>query len=220
MLAKTIISKELPAVGWDESVDNVRSFMEGLGVEHLPVTRNGCFLGMVAREQLLDEPDPGKELSEVVSELERVFVPADAHIFDLLHVMASSRMTVVALVGEHDLYIGAVRNTDLLLAMDDLLVAGSHGSLLTLELNINDYNMGQIAQIVESDNARILSMNLRYHEDSTKMEIVLRINKQDVSAIIRTFERYDYHVRAHETKSRYKDDLRDRYDELMRYLSM
>ncbi len=220
MLSREIISKEIPAVSTDESVDNVLSLMESFGVEQLPVTNHGLFVGLVNKENLLDEPNPGKALHEVVTEFVRVSVAPEFHIFELLHEMAIGRLSLVALVGEHGIYVGAVRAEDLLLAVDELLGLGKGGSTLVLEMSINDYNLGQIAQIVESDNARVLSLNLKQNDDSTKLDVILRINKDDITAIIKTFRRYEYDVKVYETNRQHGDELRDRYDELMRYLDM
>jgi hypothetical protein len=59
-----------------------------------------------------------------------------------------------------------------------------------------------------------------YLPDSTKIQVNLRINQQNLSAIIRTFERYDYQVLASYQDSQQPSELQDRYQELMHYLSM
>jgi hypothetical protein len=78
--------------------------------------------------------------------------------------------------------------------------------------------MAQIAQIVESNNARILSSYILTNSSSSKLEITLKINKLDLSSIIRTFERYDYVVKESFQKSMDNDDLQARFDSLMHYL--
>ena len=52
----------------------------------------------------------------------------------------------------------------------------------------------------------------------SKLEITLKINKLDLSSIIRTFERYDYVVKESFQKSMDNDDLQARFDSLMHYL--
>jgi hypothetical protein len=92
------------------------------------------------------------------------------------------------------------------------------GGILILEINNIDYSMAQIAQIVESNNARILSSYILTNSSSSKLEITLKINKLDLSSIIRTFERYDYVVKESFQKSMDNDDLQARFDSLMHYL--
>ena len=53
-----------------------------------------------------------------------------------------------------------------------------------------------MSQIVESDNAQILSSYVQSFPDSTRMEVTLKVNKQDISAIISTILRYEYNYKA------------------------
>jgi len=83
-----------------------------------------------------------------------------------------------------------------------------------------DYSMSQIAQIVESNDAHIISSYIMSSPDSTNLEITLKINKIELDRIIRTFERYDYIIKASFQKSNYSDDMQFRYDALMNYLNL
>lgn len=81
-----------------------------------------------------------------------------------------------------------------------------------------DYSMAQIAQIVESNNAKILSSYIMSTPDSTKLEVTLKINQIELTRIIRTFERYDYVIKASYQKSEGDDDIQQRYESLMNFL--
>jgi acetoin utilization protein AcuB len=94
------------------------------------------------------------------------------------------------------------------------------GGVLVLEMNQVDYSLAHIAQCVESNNARILSSHITSPPDTTLLEVTLKINQSDLSRIIQTFERYDYHVKATFQKTEFYDDLQRRYDELMKYLNL
>ena len=94
------------------------------------------------------------------------------------------------------------------------------GSLIILELHEKDYSLSQIAQIAESNGARVLSLFLTPHHDSTELDVTLKINLQDASAVLQTLERYGYNVRASFTQGNSKKDLKDRYDSLMHYLNI
>ena len=77
-----------------------------------------------------------------------------------------------------------------------------------------------MAQIVESDNAQILSSYVRTFPHSTKIEVTLKVNKVDISAIIATFIRYEYDVKATFNHVDDNDGSKDRYDSLMNYLNL
>jgi acetoin utilization protein AcuB len=77
-----------------------------------------------------------------------------------------------------------------------------------------------MSQIVESDNAQILSSYVRTFPDSTRMEVTLKVNKQDISAILATFLRYEYNIKATFNHTGENDNSRERYDSLMNYLNL
>jgi LEA14-like dessication related protein len=79
--------------------------------------------------------------------------------------------------------------------------------------------MAQIGQIVESNDAKILSSTILSNASSTKLDVTLKINQEDLTSIIRTFERYDYVVKAAYQQGGGDEDLQWRYDVLMNYLN-
>jgi glycine cleavage system regulatory protein len=93
-----------------------------------------------------------------------------------------------------------------------------HGGILVLEMNQVDYSLAQIAQIVESNNAKILSSYITSNEESTHTEVTLKINTSNLTSIIRTFERYDYQVKAAYQDKDAEEDLRQRFDALMNFM--
>jgi acetoin utilization protein AcuB len=89
-----------------------------------------------------------------------------------------------------------------------------------LDINNKNNSLAHMAQIVESDNAQILSSYVRTFPDSTRMEVTLKVNKQDISNILATFLRYGYDIKATFNHSDNKDNSMDRYDSLMNYLNL
>jgi len=89
---------------------------------------------------------------------------------------------------------------------------------LVLEMNSNDYSLAQIAQIVESNNAKILSSFITSSEDSTRLEVTLKINVSNLSAVIQTFERYEYTVKDVIQDKDAESDLRKRYEALLNFM--
>jgi hypothetical protein len=94
------------------------------------------------------------------------------------------------------------------------------GGIIVLELNVNDFSLTEIAQIIESNDARLLSLYMTSQPDSTRSEITLKIDRMDIQPILQTFLRYNYTIKASYFESDYTDDLRDRYDMLMNYLNI
>ena len=93
------------------------------------------------------------------------------------------------------------------------------GGIIVLEVHVNDYSPSEIAQIVESNDAKILSLYIASLPGSARMEVTLKVNVSDLSSIIQTFNRFEYDVKASYLEVDKQDDLYNaRYDLLMRYL--
>ncbi|MEO0875471.1 MAG: CBS domain-containing protein, partial [Bacteroidota bacterium] len=56
--------------------------------------------------------------------------------------------------------------------------------------------------------------------DSPRIEVTLKVNKQNILNIIASFERFDYEVKATFNELEYSDGLRERYDSLISYLNV
>ena len=80
--------------------------------------------------------------------------------------------------------------------------------------------MAQVAQIVESEGAKILSAFTNFSDKSLKMELILKINKADLSRIIASFDRYDYEIKASFHESVHEEDLKRRYEQCIKYLNI
>ena len=70
------------------------------------------------------------------------------------------------------------------------------GAIIILELNQNDYVLSQIAQIVESQDMKILGLYVSSEIDSTKMEVTIKLNKYEIQSLIKALNRYNYTIKA------------------------
>ncbi len=220
MRASNILSEQIPPLLHTDSGEKALLWMDEFQVNHLPVLKNGNFVGLVSESELLDQISLEESLDELFQHLPRPFAFADAHLFDLLQHFALFKLTVLPVLDRQENYLGVISAQELLQLLADTSGLNESGSVLVLEMNANDYTLAQIAQIVESNHAKILNLFVSYLPDSTKIQVNLRINQQNLSAIIRTFERYDYHVLVSYEDSQQPSELQDRYQELMHYLSM
>ncbi|MEN9699076.1 MAG: hypothetical protein RLZZ301_274 [Bacteroidota bacterium] len=220
MRAFELITEEIPPLVHSDSGEKALKWMDEFRVTHLPVLKNGNFVGLVSESDILDQPDPSQSLDHLFQHLPRPFVFADVHLFEVLQLIANYKLSVVPVLDRQENYLGATTVFELMSRIASATSMNEPGAILVLEVNVVDYSLAQIAQIVESNNARILSVFCGALSDSTKLDVTLKINQLDLSAIIRTFERYDYQVKARFQDNAETDDLKTRYDELMHYLSM
>ena len=95
----------------------------------------------------------------------------------------------------------------------------SVGGVIVLEMNSNDYSLTEIASIVESNDTKILSSYIISKPTSTNIEVTIKLNRQDITAIIKDFERREYKVSASYKEEEADGDFLERYESLMRFLN-
>ena len=117
-------------------------------------------------------------------------------------------------------YLGLISINTLAEYFAKLTSVSDPGGIIVLEITNKNNSLAHMAQIVESDNAQILSSYVRTFPESTRMEVTLKVNKVDISAIVATFMRYEYEVKATFNHIDDNDNSKDRYDSLMNYLNL
>jgi acetoin utilization protein AcuB len=218
MRAFDLITDEIPPLVHTDNGDKALSWMDEFKVSHLPVLKNGNFVGVVSESDILDHLSLENSLDVLFQHLPRPFVFQGAHIYEVLAKMSEFKLSVLPILDEQENYLGC---TSIYRLMVELANTGSIkeiGSILVLEVNTVDYSLAQISQIVESNNARILSSYILSNPESTKLDITLKINELDLTRIIRTFERYEYTVKASFNNQLGNEDMQWRYDTLMNFL--
>ena len=133
--------------------------------------------------------------------------------------MTEEKLSLVPVLDNSGNYLGVITHNTIVERFSTYAAVNQPGSIIVLRMHAKDYLASQIVQIVESNDAKLLSLFISTPPDSTSLDITLKVNRQDISAMIQTFQRYDYEIKA----SWLDDDddyLQDRYDSLMNYLSI
>jgi hypothetical protein len=85
-------------------------------------------------------------------------------------------------------YIGYVSPQELMWDLGQQVSFVERGGVVVLKVAVRDYHISQIAQIVESEDALILGLQLR-SEGTDFLKVALKINQRDLSRIVKSFER-------------------------------
>ena len=219
MIAKDLISDEIPPLKDSDTGLRALSWMDEFKVAHLPVISGSKYIGLVSDTDILDLEDPGLQLKKQKLNLLRPFAPEYVHIYDVMKLVSDLRLSVVPILDNKENYLGLTNINHLMHLIVNTASISEPGSVIILSINQNDYYMSEISRIIEENNARILSSYITSTSDSTKMEVTLKINKTDIRSILASFERYEYEVTAHYQKDLFNDDVKDNYESLIRFLN-
>ena len=220
MIAIDLITYDIPPLVHTDTGEKALIWMDEFKVSHLPVLKNGNFVGLVSETHILDKMNVSENLDVLFQHLPRPFVFSNAHLFEILSKISEFKISVIPILDEYEQYLGCTSVFELMTSIANTSSMKEKGGILVLEVNEFDYSMAQIGQIVESNDAKILSSTILSDASSTKLDITLKINQEDLTSIIRTFERYDYVVKASFQNGAGTEDLQWRYDVLMNYLNL
>lgn len=220
MLAKDLFTEKIQPIKTSTTGLDAVGFMDEFRVFHLPIVNNQELLGLISEEDInaynhLEEPVGNHKLS-----IGRTSVTEDQHLYDVIRLMTEKKLSLLPVLDKNNHYLGVITQATIVEQFASMISIMNPGGVIILEINERDYSLSEIAQIVESNDASILSVFIHTHRDSTKMDVTLKLNKLDISAILQTFSRYDYIVKASFSEGDYNELLRDRFDSLMTYLNI
>jgi acetoin utilization protein AcuB len=219
MLIKALIKDTIPSLKFSDTIGKAITWMEDFHVVHLPVVDENGYAGLLALQNLtsLDQAQLISSLPE--SLFDKSFINENRHVYEVMKLMHDKEISVVPVMSDDNKYLGIITLADVVQYFSGTGAVQDPGGIIVLEVNANDYAMSQIAQIIESDNASILSSYINNAPDN-KIEITLKLNKPDLTRIISAFERYNYNVKESYHQSDFVDTLKSRYDSLMNYLNI
>jgi acetoin utilization protein AcuB len=221
MQAKDLISEVVPSLKTSDSGQTALNWMEIFRISHLPIVNNLDFLGLISDSDIYDMNQPEEPIGNHTLTLLKPFVTSEQHLFEVIGLAARLKLTVVPVLDEKSHFKGVITTTDLVRYLAGISSMDQQGGIIVLELIERDYSLSQIAQIVESNNVRVLSMYITSPPDSTRLEVTIKVNTNDLVSVIRTFERYNYDVKSWVTSDDSMDKFySERFDLLMKYLNM
>lgn len=220
MFAKLLIDETIIPAKTSDSATLALTWMDEHKISHYPIANNGNYLGLISEDDIysceaFDEPLGNQNLS-----LNNPYVIENQHIYEVLKIFSDLQLTALPVVDSKKNYIGVISLKKLIYAISKFASLDIPGAIIVLEINQNDYTLSEISQIVEANDIKILSLFVTSQENSTKIEVSLKLNKMEINSLLQTFYRYNYHITHIITDEVDLDDLTERYESLMKYLSI
>jgi len=221
MVAKDMISDVIPPLRTSDTGITALNWMDIFKVSHLPIVNDKEFLGLISESDIYDLNMPEEPLGNHQLSLLRPYVIEDQHVFEVMEVLSRLKLSLVPVLDSSKNYLGVITLMELLHYFTELSALRHKGSVLIIEMNVNDFSLSQICQIVEGNDAKILAAYVTSHPNSTQMELTLKLNVTDVTSIKQTFLRYNYNVLGAYMKQDDESDLlNDRLNYLFKFLDI
>ncbi len=220
MIAKHLISDVVPVLRKTDKGQKALNWMDVFRVSHLPVVDENKYLGTISDKMIYDLDLIDAVIAEQDVKLSTPHVHYSQHIFEIASIMYKLKLSVVPVLDEKHSYLGVITLYDLARRFSNLYSVHEPGGVILLEMNTHDYSLSQIAQIVESNDVKILSSFINRVPGTKSLLVTIKLNTIDLSAVIQTLERYNYNVKAvYMDDSALNDLYDDRFEQFMKYMN-
>src|SRR5512133_318003 len=183
MIAEMLISDSIPSVGLNDTGSKVLSLMDVFRVSHLPVVAGQEYLGVISDKEIFDAGDFDAPLKNfALDQLMKPHVHPPQHIFEVAAVASGCGVSIVPVLAEDHTYLGSISRYDLSNTLTTLFSPNEPGGIIELQMCENSYSLSQITQIIEGNDARILSLYAwKPNVSTTELIVTIKVNQVDLS---------------------------------------
>ena len=212
------ITNDFRPIDSQETIASVQDFFADVNFSHFPVLENGIFIGSIASDDS-ETFDTDKKAIDYKYTLERFFARKSMLWLDVLEVFAKNHTNTVPVIDENNTYIGYYEMEDIMKFFQETPFLKEQGGIIIVQKGLLDYSMGQITQIIESNNGKILGCFIS-EADLENVQITVKIGVGPMNEIIQTFRRYNYEIISEHQEDAYINSLKERSDYLDKYLNI
>lgn len=214
-----LLSSTTHTVDPHDKVSHVIELADASSQDFLPVLDGLNYLGLISATDL-EDADPAAEIISLDHLFVKPFVRMGDHFLQALRVRAKFFVDIVPVVNDKNEWEGIIENEKLLDQLSALNGVTDTGSLIVLEMPRHDYAPGVLNRLVESNDAMIMQFNTVQDPHNGMIQVVLRINKEEVSDLVATFQRHEYTVLYYYGEESYDNSLQQNLDHLLNYLNI
>ena len=212
------INKETKPLKHSSLIADAQDLFMDFPYSHFPVTENDTYIGCVSKENT-ELVNSNSVINETRFYFERFFVRSTTIWLDVLEIFAKNESNLVPVLDEKNNYLGYYELEDVIRFFYETPFLKEEGAILVVEKETEQFSMSQVAQIIESNNAKILGFFISNVVEE-KVEITVKINQSGLNDIIQTFRRYEYEIISEHQDDSYLNSLKERSDYLDKYLNI
>jgi CBS domain containing-hemolysin-like protein len=212
------INNDYKAINSEETIAEVQDFFAEVSYSHFSIVEEGIYIGCIAADDV-DTFDSDKKVIDYKYTLEGFFARKNMIWLDVLEVFAKNHTNIVPVLDEQNNYSGYYELEDIVKFFHETPFLKEQGGIVVVEKKIVDYSMSQIAQIVESNNGKLLGLFVS-EADIEKVQVTVKIALGSMNDIIQTFRRYNYEIISEHHEDNYLNSLKERSEYLDKYLNI
>ena len=220
MIIEQLISPVVPTLLPTDTGTKALVLMEENNLTQLPLVLEDKYMALIQENDVLDLDNTDAQLNAADLLNYKPAVFANGHPFEALRVAHQQNLSIVPVINNENTYLGSITRNDLIKYIAENSGLDSPGGILVLEIEPRNYSLNEIARICESEDVTIISTQLFTNRVSGKIEVTIKTNRSDLSAVVQSFERHEYVVKEVFGEQGAHEDMLDRYKLLMNYINM
>ncbi|MFN7044025.1 MAG: CBS domain-containing protein [Flavobacterium sp.] len=212
------INNEIKPLKHTDPIAEAQDLFLDFPYTHFPVTEDSVYIGCVSKENV-ELLNSDALINDSRFHFERFFVRTSTIWLDVLEIFAKNESNLIPVLDEKNTYLGYYELEDVIRFFHETPFLKEEGGIIVVEKETDKFSMSQVAQIVESNNAKILGLFIS-NVTGNKVEITVKISQSGLNDIIQTFRRYEYEIISEHQEDSYLNSLKERSDYLDKYLNI
>ncbi|MGM5630882.1 CBS domain-containing protein [Apibacter raozihei] len=218
MIITNYLSKNIPLLSENDTVKKAKQIMLDLKLTHLSVLSQGKLLGSISFD-IVSNLEDDDFMKDHLIELDNFYLYEYATIFDSLRIFSDNETNSIPVIDAKDKLLGIISEEDVVEELASYPFIAEFGVFMTIATPIQKYSISEVANIVESNNGRILGLLVTNTEED-RTYITLKIAAENISSIGDTFERFGYQISNKYFEDSKNELLKDRFDQLQKFMEV
>jgi len=218
MQIQSHIIDTIPVFNLEGTLKEVIHFFKHTTYSHVAIVENNIFLGVLS-ENDLETFDSAKKIEDYKYNLESFFVLKSTSWLDVLEKFARNECNLLPVLDDENQVLGYYDLNDIVGVFIDTPFFTEPGGVLVLTKSAKDYSLSEIAQIVESNNTKLLGAFVTDIRNDI-IQITIKISTGNFSEVVNTFRRYNYNILFGNKDDQFIENLKERSDYLDKYLNV
>lgn len=196
---------------------DIIEFIDKEAFSHFPVVEEGVYMGSIATLDII--PSESKTIGDYRYTLQPYFIREDANWFEVLEKFAQFDCNLLCVLNDDNRYIGYYLYNDIVPFLNKTPFIKDSGLTVVVQKHYLDYSISEIAQIVESNNCKLLGVFVSAIDKQTA-QITIKASAGNINEIIQTFRRFGYEIISEHNQDSYLTELKDRSAYLDKFLNI
>lgn len=208
----------MPVFRVTDSLKKVIQFFKRGTYSHIAVVDDEVYLGVLDKNDL-ENFTGNKKIGDYKYQLASFFSRPEASWLDVLETFSKNDANLLPVVGVDGKIVGYYDLIDVVNLFIETPFFTEPGGILVLAKGVKDYSFSEIAQIVESNNLKLLGAFITDSRNDV-VQITIKITATHLNEVIQSFRRYNYTILYGSDDDQFLEDLKQRSDYLDKYLNV